>query len=213
MFKKNRGGDDGEPTLVEAWQALAARHGLAVDVTDEQSIRAGGTYRGRTLAVDIHRDRKPTEPFHGLASRRRRGHMRQHWVTEVTVSCTNPAGSVGALQTFTDIRDPSWDPRNFDPAHCRIVRTEPASLADRVFTSSIHERLAGMRYDHQIHVEPTRIRLFSNDTAAGENGYFIASPIHSEYPGSPPPWPERALVGPSWWFDLLCDIADAIDTP
>jgi hypothetical protein len=84
-----------------------------------------------------------------------------------------------------------------------------------VLEASIHARLLGMTGDHQILIEPTRIRLTVEDTSQQvQNGYFTGSPLHVEYPG---PWPasfrERALVGPPWWFDLLCDIADAVDAP
>jgi hypothetical protein len=214
MFTKSGARGD-TMSLVEAWQALGGRYGLDVTSANSQAIVASGVVRGRSLRVDIHRNRKPTEPFHGLAEKRRRMKMRHHWSTEVTVSCSNPLGLQGALQSFIDIRDPSWKPLDVDPSRWRIVRTEPVSLAPHVLDASIHARLLGMNGDHQIFIEPTRIRLTVEDTSEQiENGYFTGSPLHVEYPG---PWPatfrERALVGPPWWFDLLCDIADAVDAP
>lgn len=184
MFTKS-GGDT--MSLVEAWQALGGRYGLDVTSANSQAIVASGVVRGRSLRVDIHRNRKPTEPFHGLAEKRRRMRMRHHWSTEVTVVCSNPLGRQGALQSFIDIRDPSWKPLDVDPSRWRIVRTEPASLAPHVLDASIHARLLGMNGDHQIFVEPTQIRLTVEDTSEQvENGYFTGSPLHVEYPGPCP---------------------------
>jgi hypothetical protein len=200
-------------SLVEAWQTLGDRLGLDVTSSNPEAIVATGVIRGRPIRVDIHRNRKASEPFQGMAEKRRRMKMRHHWTTEVTVACTNPRGLQGAVQTFVDIRDPAWKPLDVDRSRCRIVRTDPAWLAPQVLDESIHARLHGMTGDHQILVEPTQIRLAVDDTSQQvENGYFTGSPLHVEYPG---PWPatfrERALVGPPWWFDLLCDIADAVD--
>jgi hypothetical protein len=212
MFTRS-GAKDDTMSLVETWQALGARYGLDVTSSNSQAIVASGMIRGRMIRVDIHRNRKASEPFQGMAEKRRRMKMRHHWTTELTVACANPHGLQGAVQTFTDIRDPAWKPLDADWTRCRVVRTEPASLARHVLDASIHERLHGMTGDQQILVEPTQIRLTVDDTSEQvENGFFTGSPLHVEYPG---PWPatfrERALVGPPWWFDLLCDIADAVD--
>jgi hypothetical protein len=214
MFTKSGSAGD-TMSLVEAWQVLGERYGLAVTSSNPDAVVATGVIRGRPIRVDIHRDRKASEPFQPLAEKRRRMKMRHHWSTELTVSCANPQRLQGSLQSFVDIRDPAWRPSAHDPAQCRIVRTEPASLAQQVLEASIHARLLGMTGDHQILIEPTRIRLTVEDTSQQvQNGYFTGSPLHVEYPG---PWPasfrERALVGPPWWFDLLCDIADAVDAP
>ena len=207
------GAHDDTMSLVEAWQALGDRYGLDVTSSNPEAIVATGVIRGRPIRVDIHRNRKASEPFQGMAEKRRRMKMRHHWTTEVTVACANPRGLQGAVQTFVDIRDPAWKPLDVDRSRCRIVRTDPSWLASQVLDASIHARLHGMTGDHQILVEPTQIRLTVDDTSQQvENGYFTGSPLHVEYPG---PWPatfrERALVGPPWWFDLLCDIADAVD--
>jgi hypothetical protein len=39
----------------------------------------------------------------------------------------------------------------------------------------------------------------------------VAGSVIHQYQGSPLPWPERALAGPPWWIDLLCDLADTLD--
>jgi hypothetical protein len=66
--------------------------------------------------------------------------------------------------------------------------------------------------DIVIQVLPDEIRIDHEDTAipGGAASYVAGSPIH-HYQGTAPPWPERALVGPPWWIDLLCDLADALD--
>jgi hypothetical protein len=209
----NKGGAKDTMSLVEAWQALGERYGLDVTSSNSESVVATGVVRGRPIRVDIHRNRKASEPFQGLAEKRRRMKMRHHWSTELTVACANPYGLQGAVQSFVDIRDPAWKPLDADPSRWRIVRTEPASLAGHVLDASIHARLQGLNGDQQIFIEPTQIRLTVDDTSEQvDNGYFTGSPLHVEYPG---PWPatfsERALVGPPWWFDLLCDIAEAVD--
>jgi hypothetical protein len=212
VFTKS-GAQDDSMSLVEAWRALGERYGLDVTSSNPEAIVATGVVRGRSIRVDIHRNRKASEPFQGMAEKRRRMKMRHHWSTELTVACANPRGLQGAVQSFVDIRDPAWKPLDVERSRCRIVRTEPASLAHLVLDPSIHARLQGMTGDHQILVEPTQIRLTVDDTSKQvEDGYFTGSPLHVEYPG---PWPatfrERALVGPPWWFDLLGDIADAVD--
>jgi hypothetical protein len=210
MFGK-RGANDDKMSLVEAWQVLGERHRLAVTSSNSEAIVATGVVRGRSLRVDIHRNRKLSEPFQGMAEKHRRRDMRYEWTTELTVACVNPRGLQGALQSFVDIRDPARKPR--DGERCRIVRTEPASLAQHVLNESIHARLDDLNGDQQILIEPRQIRLTVDSTSLQQkDAYFTGSPLHVEYPG---PWPatfrERALVGPPWWFDLLCDIADAVD--
>jgi hypothetical protein len=213
MFWKDRSKDD-KMSLVEAWTALGERYGLDIASSNALAIVATGVIRGRPVRVDIHRTGRASEPFQALAPSHRRRRMRRGWATELVVGCANPLGLQGALQSFVDIRDPEWKPLHPDPTHCRIVRTEPASLAGQVLDASIHERLHGMTGDHQIFIEPTQIRLSADGLSEFEDdGYFVGSPLHVEFPGKwPPTFRERALVGPPWWFDLFCDIADAVDS-
>ncbi len=44
----------------------------------------------------------------------------------------------------------------------------------------------------------------------GVTGVVAGSFIH-HFVGPPPPWPERALIGPTTWIQLLCDLAAAFD--
>jgi hypothetical protein len=202
--------DEGEPGLAEAWQTLGDRLGLAVEVSGERSVRAKGTVRGRPVTVEINGRQRGTEFLQDLAPTHRR-RVHQRWSTELTVGCTNPRGLHGVLESIRDIDDPAWDPRNFDMSHCRVVRTDPASLAAWVVTPSIHERMMGLQTDHRIHVDPAQIRVSADEKTNRDGGYMVGSPIHNAYPRPAQPWPERALAGPPWWIDLLCDIADAVD--
>lgn len=170
MFTKS-GANDDTMSLIEAWQILGEAFGLDVTSSGSEAIGATGAVRGRPIRVDIHRNRKASEPFQGMAEKRRRLKMRHHWSTELTVACANPRGLRGAVQSFVAIRDPAWKPLDVDRSRCRIVRTEPASLADQVLDESIRARLQSMIGDHQILVEPTQIRLTVDDTSQQvENG-------------------------------------------
>ena len=75
-----------------------------------------------------------------------------------------------------------------------------------------HELLMSIMADVQIHVLPNEIRIDDHSTAIPDKGanYVAGSLIH-HFQGSPPPMPERAIAGPPWWIDLMCDLADALD--
>ena len=72
--------------------------------------------------------------------------------------------------------------------------------------------LRGITDDVLVHVLPTAICMDHHATALpGSGANYVAGSVIHHYQGAPPPWPERALVGPPWWIDLLCDLADAVD--
>ena len=206
--------DDDEPTLGEAWTMLGERLGLAVDERDKRSIRAHGHVRGRAIAVEIEGDAARSEFarfFFGLntiSSRNRR----EKWHTTLTVGCTNPGGVVGTIESTVDVNDPAWKPGEYDPRNGRMVRTDPPSLADRALTADTHDRLMSIMDDVHIDVGRSAITLDHDNTAIpGSGANYVAGSVIHHYQGSPPPWPERALAGPPWWIDLLCDLADTLD--
>lgn len=208
-FSKDRR-DDGKPTLVEAWQMLGQRLGLDVSVEGDRSVSAAGLVRGRQVTVDIEGRQRGTELLRSFATTNRK-RVHERWRSELSVACANPAGLTGNVESFVDVRDPKWDPRNHDPSQCRVVRGVPEPLGERALTPSVHERLAGLWDDARIEVTSDRVRLVSVKKASLEGGWFVGIPFHVSYPNAPQPWPERALAGPPWWIDLLCDIADALD--
>lgn len=203
-----------EPTLAQAWTMLGQRLGLSVEERGERSVRAYGSARGRSVAVEIEGDPSRSEfarfffGLNTLSSRNRR----EKWHTVLSVSCANPAGVTGTIESAVDVRDPAWKPGHYDPRNGRRVNTDPVSLARRVLTADTDERLMSITDDVQIVVQPTTIRLEHRNTALpGPGATYVAGSIIHHYQGEPPPWPERALVGPVWWIDLLCDLADAVD--
>jgi hypothetical protein len=208
-FTRNQQRDAAAPTLAEAWETLGHRLGLEVVAGDERAVRAHGIIRNRPVSVEIRGSQRGSELLSGMGPTRRK-RVHQRWTTELTVGCRNPAGLEGVLESVTDIHDPEWDPRNFDPSHCRIVRSDPPELAGRIITPSIHERLMGLETDNRIEVRSGDVRVAADTTTGPDVGFIAGSPIHL-YPGPPQPWPDRALAGPPWWIDLLCDIADAVD--
>ena len=193
---------------------LTDRYGLAVEVRGERSITARGQARGRALAVAIDGRGARSELgrfFFGLntiSSRNRR----EKWHSELSVSCMNPARVTGTIESAVDVTDPAWKPGQYDPRAGRTVRADPPSLGERVLSPDIHERLMSIMDDVTIRIEPTAVLIEDDATAIPDAGanYVAGSVIH-HYTGTPPPWPDRAVVGPPWWIDLLCDIADRLD--
>ena len=45
----------------------------------------------------------------------------------------------------------------------------------------------------------------------GRGATYVAGSIIHHYQGAPPRWPERAVVGPVRWIDLLTDMAEQLD--
>lgn len=209
-FGGKGGRDDGEPTLDEAWRMLEERIGLTVHRADEWGVDADGTVRGRPVTVRIAGRRRGSEFLASFATTNRR-RVHEVWATDMAVGCGNPRGVTGTLVSFVDTDDPAWQPGKWDPSAGRVVRTDPPELADLVLTDSVRERLMDRIGDHTIRIETGAVRLAAEQKASKDGGWFVGVPIHVEYPGAPLPWPERALAGPPWWIDLLCDIADGLD--
>jgi len=210
MGRKN---DDG-PTIGQAWNMVGDRLGLSVDERSERSISATGTVRGRPITVEIDGDPARSEGWRHLfgvntiSSRNRR----EKWHTVLSVGCANPSGVTGVLESAVDVRDPAWNPREYNPRNGRKVTTDPPALADRILTPETHETLMSISDDLKIQVQSSALVIDDESTAlpGSQTGYVAASFLH-HYQGAPPPWPDRAVIGPPWWIDLLCDLADALD--
>lgn len=206
--------DDGAPTLAQAWAMLGEQHGLAVEETGKRAIRAQGTVRGRAVVVEIEGDPARSEfarfffGLNTLGSRNRR----EKWHTRLTIGCTNPAGATGTIQSMVDVNDPAWKPGEYDPRNGRHVTADPPSLAERVLTADTQERLMSIMDDVSIEVQSNEIVLDHRNTAIpGSHSSYVAGSVIHHYQGAPPPWPQRAIAGPPWWIDLLCDLADTLD--
>ena len=202
-----------EPTLAEAWEMLGSRLGLDVEPSDDDRVRATGTVRGRTVTVEIS-GRGSDEGLRGFLREfrpaQRQGRARESWHTQVRVSCANPEGLTGWVESVVDVNDPAWDPRNYDPRAGRVVRTDPAHLREKVVTPSVHERLMDILPDVRFTLEEDSLCFDDTSSTSKGGGFVAASPIHGPR-GPVVPWPERALVGPPWWIELMCDLADAVD--
>jgi len=193
---------------------LGDRLGLTIDVRGDRSIRADGSVRGRRIVVEIDgtRDRGGfARNFFGIntiSSRNRR----EKWHTMAAVGITGESAMTGEIHSAVDVRDPAWNPREYNPRNGRKVWSEPTQLAQRLLTAETHESLMSISDDVQIRVEPNAIRIVDDSTAIPDSGpnYVAGSLIH-HFTGPIPPWPERALIGPTWWIDLLCDLADSAE--
>jgi hypothetical protein len=202
--------DEPELSTVEIWQRIGGQLGLSVEFRGDRSLRATGTVRGRPVAVDIDSDQKGSEFLRSFARVQRRSRVHRRWITELTVGCDNPRRVRGTIESVTDLDDPDWDPRNFDPSQCRVIRSDPPELAATVLTSELSDRLMGLVFDTRIEIDTDVVRLREDCTADAAKGAFGATMIHSR-PGPILPMPNRALAGPPWWIDLLCDVAAAVD--
>lgn len=209
-----RKSNNDEPTLTEAWQMLADRWQLSVEEVGERSIRATGTVRGRPLSIEIDGGGARSEFgrfFFGLNTKSSRN-RRETWRTVVTVGCRNPSGATGAIESAVDVRDPAWNPREYNPRNGRKITAKPPTLAQRALTPDLHERLMSVQGDVVIHVDAAAIRIDDESTAIpGSGANYVAGSVVHHYQGSPQPWPQRAIAGPPWWIDLLCDIAETVD--
>jgi hypothetical protein len=202
------------PSLAEAWTMLGARLGLQVESSGDDAVRAQGQVRGRPVVVQIERQAARSEGWRFLAgintvsSRNRR----DTWRTSLWVACANPSGLTGAIRSAVDLNDPAWTPGAYDPRAGRSVRSEPPWLAERVLDAGTHERLMSIMDDLTVHVTPTGVGIEEQGTSRPDSaGRYVAGSFLHHYQGPPPPWPERAIAGPPWWIDLLCDLADAVD--
>ena len=209
-----RRNDAGEPSLAEAWAMLGEQLGLAVDSPGGRSVRAHGHVRNRAVTVEIEGGggRKEFARFffglNTISSRNRR----EKWHTVLSVGCANPSGVTGTVESAVDVGHPDWNPREYNPRNGRTVRTDPPTLAGRVLTVETHEHLMSIMDDVQIQVHPSAIRIDHQSMALpGSGANYVAGSLIHHYQGTPPPWPERALVGPRWWVNLLCDMADTLD--
>jgi hypothetical protein len=206
--------DVGEPSLGEAWTMLGERLGLAVDERGDRSIRAHGRIRDRNVVVEIDGTggKKEFARFlFGLNTISSRNN-REQWHTVLSVACATLSGLTGTIDSAVDVRDPAWNPREYNPRNGRKVVTAPPSLAEQVLTTETHELLMGITDDIQIQVTPTEIRIDHQNTAIPDAGpNYVAGSLLHHFQGPIPPWPERAIVGPPWWIDLLCDLADTLD--
>jgi hypothetical protein len=210
VFGKSRQ-DDGEPTLGQAWQTLGQRLGLSVDSSDPRAVHAEGVVCGRRVVVDISSKQRGSEFFAAFKKPGRGGNRAYlNWSSSLSVACTNPRGLTGSVESIVDITDPSWKPGNFDPLHCRVVRASTPELAAVVLTPSVRDRLMQWVTDARFEVQSDRVVLAEDARSRLDSGYVAGSIVH-RFVGSPPPWPERALIGPQWWVDLLVDVADALD--
>ena len=192
---------------------LGPRLGLDVEPSGDDRVRATGTVRGRTVTVEIS-GRGSDQGLRGFLREfrppQRQGRARESWHTRVSVSCANPEGLVGWIESAVDVTDPAWDPRNYDPRAGRVIRSDPVDLRERVVTPSVHERLMDMLPDIRFELDADSLRLDDTSSTSRGGGFVAASPIHGPR-GPVVPWPERALVGPPWWIELMCDLADAVD--
>ena len=118
-------------------------------------------------------------------------------------------GLQGTLTSFQDVHDPAWEPRGFDPSQCRKVVTDPPQLAARILTPPIHDALMRPWDDVTIRIDTAAVRLATQQQASVDLGYFGGCPFHRHPDGGT--MEHRFLVGPPWWIDLLCGIADAVD--
>lgn len=206
--------DEHEPTLAEAWGMLSAQLGVQVETADDDSVRVSGTVRGRPLLLTIERQAARSEGWrflfgvNSVSSRNRR----DQWHTMLAVGCTNPSGLSGSIRSAIDLEDPAWQPGRYDPRAGRHVRSDPPELLQRVLDADTHERLMSISDDLSVHVTPNAVVIDEHSTSLPDKGarYVAGSFVH-HFQGSPPPMPQRAIIGPPWWITLLCDIADAVD--
>ena len=201
-------GDD-MPALAEVGQTLAPQYAATVQVRGPESVHVTGSVRGRGLLVDIESRKRRLEGLHRIGTGPRAQRAYRMWTSELAVSCVNPHGLQGSVTSFQDVHDPAWEPRGFDPSQCRKVVTDPPALAARVLTPSSHSKLLRPWDDITIHIDATAVRLHTEQQASLELGYFGGCPFHRHPDGGT--LPDRFLVGPPWWVDLLCEIADAVD--
>ena len=204
-----RGGGD-LPDLGEAWGIIGRELGLGVTVRGERSVRAEGVVRGRPVVVDIDVNKKGSD-FIRMFTDQRRNRLHERWTTLLSVGCSNPRGVAGKIASLIDVESPDWDPRDSDGRKGRVVRADPADLIDVATTPAVRDRLANLSWiSVEIEVGAGEVAIREQQRRARDAGYIGGSIIHFP-PGPVDPTPRRAVSGPPWWIDLLCDIADAVD--
>jgi hypothetical protein len=206
--------DDDAPPLHEAWQLFDQRigGGLRITPTDEHGVHVDGVVRGRAVAVDVVGARSGNQALRELFHQpgRMRHDARTVWQSQLVVACHAPASLVGTIDSWVDTNSPSWDPRVYDPRNGRIVRADPPALAATVLSPSIVDRLSGIIEDVRIVVGTESIGLRHEGTSSVDGGYVAGSVLHHPI-GPVVPWPDRAIVGPWFWFGVLYDIADLLE--
>lgn len=207
--------DDGnEPTLAQAWAMLGQQLGLTIEERGERSIRATGVVRGRGITVEIEGEAARSEfwRFLGGVNTISSRNRREKWHTAIAVAVVNPSGATGSVTSAVDTNDPAWNPREYSPRNGRHVVADPPVLGQRILTADTHERLMSIMDDVRIDVHRTAIVIDQHTTAKPDAGAtYVAGSLLHHYQGAPPPWPQRAIAGPPWWIDLLCELADTLD--
>lgn len=202
------------PTLAEAWGHLGAQWGMQVTAARDDSIEAHGTIRGRGVSVMVERKKAVSEGWRflfGVNTISSRG-RRDTWRTVLAVRCVNPSGLTGRIVSAVDVNDPAWIPGQYDPRAGRHVRSDPPDLLGRVLDANTHERLMSIMDDITVHINADTVVIDEEGTSLPDGGSsYVAGSFLHHYQGSPPPMPDRAVAGPPWWVDLVCDIADTID--
>lgn len=217
LFSKHREtGEVGALTLSQAWTMLGQRLDLTFEVITDDAVRASGVINGRAVEVEIAAGGGAvkgaiSDVVEGFSGRRRKGGgKRRPWSTTLSVACANPRHLQGTLTSMVDIDDPAWDPRNFDPSHCRALRADPPELASELLSPSVRERLMDVPGDISITIAAGQVGLSTVTEVREDAGYIAGSIIH-QLARSVPTWPERGITGPPWWIDTLCLVADEVD--
>src|SRR5262245_23630654 len=102
----------GEPTLAQAWGLLGTRLGMNVEPSGGDRVRATAAVRGRTVTIEISgrgSDQRLGGFLREFRPPQRQGRARESWHTQVRVSCTNPEGFVGWIESVVDVTDPAWN--------------------------------------------------------------------------------------------------------
>jgi hypothetical protein len=200
--------DKDEPTLADTWAAIGHQLGLAVSA-DEHRVDAIGTVRGRQVAVAIAGRDRPWRIFAGDTSPMRKT-IHMYWSSSLRVSCRVPAHLEGYVEFVTPSDFPGWTP-NGPLNQGRTVNASPAHLSD-VLPESARSWLFDRFSDLRIDVQPDAVVFDVADKGATRRGgWFVGVPMHTHYPGTGYEWPQRAIVGPVWWVNMLCDIADSVE--
>src|SRR5687767_3255033 len=94
--------ESGRPTLAEAWGMLGPRVGMSVEASGDDRVRATGKVRGRTVTVEISgsaSDQGLRGFLREFLPSQRQGRARESWHTRVRVSCVNPDGLGGWIES------------------------------------------------------------------------------------------------------------------
>ena len=209
--------DEAIPDLVTAWTLFDQRigGGLRVAATGDDAVHVEGVVLGRGVTVDIVGQRSGNEFLRELFHQPGRRHhkVKMVWQSQIVVSTHNPAGLVGVIDSFVDTDSPHWTPGAFDPRNGRVVRADPVALGAAALDAAIVEQLSTIVADVRIHVGPTSIGIRHEGRSDTDAGSYVAGCVLHHPLGPVVPWPDRALVGPWFWFGLLGQIAAALERP